>query len=445
MVDRFGCGACVLRIAVVGSGIAGLTAAWLLGTRHEVTLFERSGRLGMDAHSLDIERPGGLARVDVPLRVFFDGFYPNLTALYRELGIEFGPVNYSASFGVLGEQTFFRYDNYKFGRYTVPFLKGRRSLNRTALRIGLDNLRFFRQLASSLAEGLADDVTLEDYLTQQKFSKAFAEGFLYPAFSGICTCSHDTIKAYPARVVLEYLNTGLLLSSVQRVTQGTQEVVARLAQHVHEVQLNAEITDVYPAEAGVVVCTATTSRNFDHVVMATQANQTARILRHATAEERGVLSAFRYEPNRVLVHTDARLAPQGGAAQWAPVNFLLNDRTSTPMATIWLNAIQSLPDSGPVFQTWNPLIEPEPGTVLGEAHFERPVVSAKSLRGLETLLALHAQPCRRIWLCGSYASHGIPLLESAATSACAVAERLGCPRPWRVPAKAIGRPAYLHA
>lgn len=434
-----------MRIAVVGSGIAGLSAAWLLSTRHEVTLFEKSGRLGMDAHSLDIERPGGFARVDVPLRVFFDGFYPNLTGLYRELGIEFAPVNYSASFGELGDHTYFRYDNYKLGRYSVPFLKGRRSINRTALRIGVDNLRFFRQLASSLADGVADDVTLEDYLRRNNFSKAFAEGFLYPAFSGICTCSHDSIRAYPARVVLEYLNAGLLLSSVQRVTQGTQEVVDRLAQHVHETQLNAEITDVYPTGEGVVVCTANATRTFDHVVMATQANQTARILRHATRGERAVLGAFRYEPNRVVVHTDPRLAPPGGAAQWAPVNFLLADRLSTPMATIWLNAIQSLPGGGPVFQTWNPLIEPEPGSVLGEAHFERPVVSADSLKGLEQLAALHAEPDRRVWLCGSYASHGIPLLESAATSAFAVAERFGCHRPWAVNPDALKTWAQIPA
>lgn len=421
-----------MRIAVVGSGIAGLSAAWLLSTRHEVTVFEKSARLGMDAHSLDIERPGGLARVDVPLRVFFDGFYPNLTALYRELGIEFKPVNYSASFGVLGERTYFRYDNYRVGRYSLPFLKGSGSLNRKALRIGLDNLRFFRQLPRSLARGIADDVTLEDYLERHGYSQSFAERFLYPAFSGICTCSHDSIRAYPARVVLEYLNSGLLLSSVQRVTRGTQDVVDRLARQVSEIRLDTEIMDVSPTAAGVTVHTGDDALTFDHVVMATQANQTARILKRASADERAVLGAFRYEPSRVVVHNDVRLAPPGGEACWAPVNFLLADTASTPMATIWLNAIQALPGRDPVFQSWNPIIEPEPGTVLAEARFERPVVDAGSLQGLEKLAALHEQPDRRIWFCGSYASHGIPLLESAATSALSVAERLGCPRPWAV-------------
>ena len=427
-----------MKVAVVGSGIAGLTAAWSLSTRHEVTVFEKSASPGMDAHSLDIETPEGAARVDVPLRVFFDGFYPNLTKLYRLLGVEFKPINYSASFGVLGEKTYFRFDNYKIGRYTVPFLKGRRSLNRTGLRIGLDNLRFFRRLASELARGVDDDVTLEDYLRRNNYSRSFAEGFLYPAFAGICTCSHESIKAYPARVVLEYLNSDLLLSSVQRVTRGTQEVVDRLAHQVHDIRLGQAITEVYETDAGVAVHTADTRDTFDHVVMATQANQTAQILSRASDDERAALQSFRYEPSRVVVHQDEQLAPPGGAGAWAPVNFLLPDATSTPMATIWLNAIQAMPGRAPVFQSWNPVVEPDPGTVLGESSFERPVVSADSLRGLQQLAALHAQPDRRIWFCGSYASHGIPLLESAAHSALSVAERLGCPRPW---ADALAAPA----
>ncbi|MEM1439271.1 MAG: FAD-dependent oxidoreductase [Pseudomonadota bacterium] len=421
-----------MRVAVVGSGIAGLTAAWSLSTRHEVTVFEKSSSPGMDAHSLDIETPEGLARVDVPLRVFFDGFYPNLTKLYRLLSVEFKPVNYSASFGLLGEKTYFRFDNYRVGRYSVPFLRGRRSLSRKGLRIGFDNLRFFRALASSLAKGVGDDVTLEAYLSNHKYSKAFAEGFLYPAFAGICTCSHESIKAYPARVVLEYLNSGLLLSSVQRVTQGTREVVDRLSRDVNEFRLEQEITEVRQTEAGVEVRTRNVSEMFDHVVMATQANQTAQILNQTSAEERDALTAFRYEPSRVLVHSDETLAPPGGAGAWAPVNFLLPNTSATPMATIWLNPIQALPDRTPIFQSWNPVIDPNPRRVLGEASFERPVVNARSLRGLAQLEALHAQPDRRIWFCGSYASHGIPLLESAAHSALSVAERLGCQRPWAV-------------
>ncbi|MEM1261440.1 MAG: FAD-dependent oxidoreductase [Pseudomonadota bacterium] len=413
-----------MRIAVVGSGIAGLSAARLLSRDHEVTVFEKSARLGMDAHSLDVNYPDGAARVDVPLRVFFDGFYPNLTTLYRELDIDFKPINYAASFGYLNERTFFRFDNYRFGSYAIPFLKGLSSFRGKALRIGWDIVRFFRKMPKSLAAGISDSTTLEDYLRQHNYSDVFAYGFLYPAFAGICTCSHASIKRYPARVILEYLNSGILLSSVQRVTHGTQEVVQLLARDVQTIKLDAAVTEVTSTPDGVKVQTTDQRFTFDHVVLATQANQTARLLDRASAEERKALVAFDYEPSRVVVHRDTTLAPAGGEAAWAPVNFVLPDDRATPMATIWMNAIQAMPGLGPVFQTWNPLIEPAPGTVLGEATFERPVVTTRSLQALNELRRLHAQPGRRVWFCGSYAAHGIPLLESATKSAMAVAENV---------------------
>ncbi len=419
-----------MKIAVVGSGIAGLSAAWLLSKQHQVTVFEKHDHLGMDAHSLALSAEQADARIDVPLRVFFDGFYPNLAALYAALGVESAPINYSATFGTLNDRTYFRYNSYKVGNISLPFFKGFRSLNRRALRIGWEILRLFRQSPASIASRIGDDVTLEAYLRQHNYSQAFAEGFLYPAFAGICTCSHDSIKAYPARVVLEYLNSGLLFSSVRRVTRGTQEVVKLLAQDVHSVRVSTPVLDVSRTAEGVTVRTADETFAFDHVVLATQANQAVRVLTDASRAEKTALAAFSYEPSRVVVHSDTTLAPRGGARQWAPVNFLLPEKSATPMATIWMNRIQTMPSSAPVFQTWNPVIEPDPSSVFGEASFERPVVNYESLQGLQHLALLHQQSDRRVWFCGSYAAHGIPLLESAATSAFSVAERLGSQRPW---------------
>jgi predicted NAD/FAD-binding protein len=419
-----------LKIAVIGSGIAGLSATWLLSQAHQVALFEKHEYLGMDARSLDVPGDGENARVDVPLRVFFGGFYPNLTALYRHLGIESGAINYAASFSAINERSYFRYDNIRVGRRSLPFLKGARSLNPKALRIGWEIVRLFRQSRRSMATGIDDDTTLEAFLQANHYSEDFAEGFLYPAFSAICTCSHASVKAYPARVILDYLNSGLLLSSMRRVTQGTQEVVKRLSQHAQRVHLRSPVIDISQKDEGVTVRTSAGVATFDHVVIATQANQASRLLKDASAEERAVLASFSYEPSRVIVHTDPRLAPRGGKSQWAPVNFLLAGNHGAPMATIWLNAIQTLPGSRPVFQTWNPLIEPDPARVLGQADFERPIVNSKSLAGLQKLSDLHGQPDRRIWFCGSYASAGIPLLESAVSSAMSIAEHLGVSSPW---------------
>ncbi len=413
-----------MKIAIVGSGIAGLSAAWSLGDQHEVTIFERSERLGMDAHSIDLANGNRRARVDVPLRVFFDGFYPTLTALYRELDIAFEPINYAASFGLLTQPTYFRFNNYKLGRHSIPFFEGSQSLNKKGLRIGWDMVRFFTALQRELERGIDDSTTLEAFLAQRNYSSAFADGFLYPAFAGICTCRHESIRAYPARVVLEYLGSGILLSSVQRVTRGTQEVVALLSSKARQVKLSTTVMGIEPTQNGVAVRTASAIDEFDHVLLATQANQSATLLPKAALRERAMLDKFTYETSRVIVHRDVQLAPVGGPQHWAPVNFLLADPQSTPMATIWMNAIQTMPDEKPVFQTWNPIVEPRPDLVVGRADFERPVVTTASLAALQQLAAFHNEPDRRIWFCGSYAAHGIPLLESATRSAMAIAERL---------------------
>ncbi len=433
-----------LKIAVIGSGIAGLSAAWLMGRAHQVSLFEKHEHLGMDARSLTLPGEDQSARVDVPLRVFFDGFYPNLSALYRQVGIESAPVNYSASFGSLNERSFFRYHNYKLGRLSLPFLKGAGSVTPKALRIGWEVLRLFRQASRSLETGIADDVTLDAYLTAHNYSKDLAQGFLYPTFSALCTCSHESVKAYPARVFLEYLNSGLLTSSIRKVTQGTQEVVRRLSQNAHQVHLRSQVIDVSRTDAGTAVRTTEGTATFDHVVLATQANQASQLLKDASLEERDTLASFSYEPSRVVVHTDTRLAPLGGESQWAPVNFLLASPNAAPMATIWMNAIQAMPGEGPVFQTWNPLVEPDPSQVFGQAAFERPIVNVESLKGLQQLSALHQQRDRRIWFCGSYASHGIPLLESAVKSAMSIAEHLGVQSPWTSSRSGLHPPASEH-
>lgn len=411
-----------MKIAVIGSGIAGLTAAWRLKDKHQVTLYERWGKLGMDAHTAEVDCDGTPLSINVPMRVFYPEYYPRLTELYDELNIAYEPVHYSGSFSHFGGKTYFRYKNFWLGPFGIPFLAGRSTRSPAALKIGAELVRLLSK--SKRATGL-DGLSIEDYLRQEGYSESFANNFLYPTFAGICTCSYEGVKRYPASIILEYMNSGLTWSKVNRLTHGTQDAASRLAASAAEVKLNMDLKSVIATDIGVEVADDKGHHaEFDHVVIATQANQALSLLPTPTAGEKSALTKFSYEKSRVIVHRDESLAPKS-PKEWAPVNFLMSEAHDKPMATIVMNRIHpQLINKPSVFETWNPFTEVEPSKVLLEANFERPVVSHESLKGIEQLQTLHHQQGRRIWFCGSYSKRGIPLLESAAASANDIAAKL---------------------
>ncbi len=400
-------------IAVIGGGLAGLAAAWRLAARHKVTLLERHSVPGMDAHSMDLHHDGVTARIDLPLRVLYRGYYPTLMALYRAVGVAVEPTNYAGSFSRLGGDAYFRYANLLLAGRSIPLPAT--PLGLTSLRIVRDLMRLHR-LAPRVVAAVDHTVPLGDWLARHNFSTEFATGFLVPTFAAIGTCSYQAVRAYPAHVVLEYLTGGLTLGGVQRVVLGTREVVRRLTAGVAECLCGVAVDLVAPVPNGVAVSWGGSTRTFDHVVVSSQANQAARMLAPEFAAERQALSGFAYEPSEVLLHTDVSLAPRR-KAHWAPVNILVGEGSPMPMATIWLNRVQSdLRGLRPVFQTWNPLLPPDEARVITRARFERPVVDAASVVASGDVVRLHAQPGRRLWLSGSYLGPGVPLLEAAASS-----------------------------
>lgn len=413
------------KIAVVGSGMAGLAAAWYLGAEHEVTVLEKHPAAGIATHGVNAEA----GRIDVPLRVIYPGYYPELFALLDEAGVEVEPLDASLSFTDETGRCFFRYANHAWGGRTLPLMAPRMLLDADARGIVVDLARFMLQVPGELARGRLRGLSIGQYLRDRGYSRAFSDAFLIPCFAGINTVGNDHVRDTPAEVIAGYFSRGFLFSRVYRARGGASAIAAALSRRIAHARFGVGISGVRRDTTGVTVrFQDTTEQRFDHVVFATQANQVLPLLADASEAERAALGGIRYDRVEVLMHRDVRLAP-ADRASWSPVNYMLSAQHDRPMISIWVNALLPGHDraAAPVFQTLNPQVEPDASLVLQRTTLERPIVDGHTATHIDRLLALHAEPGRRVFFCGSYAARGIPLLESATASSKAVARWIGVP------------------
>lgn len=434
-----------MKIAVVGAGLGGLAAAWLLGrpgSAHQVTLYERQAQPGFTAANLAVPGRGTAAnpvQVDVPLRVFYPGYYPTLTRLYQALAVPSEPVSYASSFhgplhgagapGRAAGALYFRYRNLRWGASSVAVLAPPDLLlGAPAWHIVGGVLRFQRQALPAWRRGDLAGQSIGAWVAAQGYPRDFTDGFLLPAIATVCTCSLAQAADFPAEVVVDYLARGLARQSVRRAVHGADDVQRRLLTGIADLRCGARIAAVrrLPGDGGVQLQMEDGSTDtVDQLVLATQAHQALRLLADASAGEAAALGGFGHAPVEVVTHSDAALMP-ARRRDWSPVNLWVDPQAGAVESSIWVNAVQPALRGAPdVFQTVGPLRPVAEAAVLGRVHFARPVVDAASQRALALLQQLQAQPGRRVWFCGSYAQAGIPLLESAVRSAFAVAAQLG--------------------
>lgn len=420
---------------MVGSGVAGLSCAYLLSREYEVTIFEREAAVGMDAHSIDAHG----ARMDIPLRVFSESYYPNLCSLYRHLGVKYHEADYSFSC-LAGATTaaYFRYINLFVSGMALPLIM---CLNPLQLfkcaRLAYQFAHFVRHSPALLAAE-PEEVSLGTFLAAHGYSKEFASSLLYPMLSVVCTCSYAAVDAYPASIVVDYFANKYGLSGAQlRAFEGTRDVVERFTRPVERVVTGATIMSVVvpPPSAKVTQPVRLTwrardgdgeaSETFDEVVLAMQANASLKVLRTGQLAQLEALGSFTYESKRVVLHTDARLLP-ARRRDWSPLNIFVAPHADAASVTVWMNRIDGALRrelDRPVFQTWNPIVEPSPGMVLADYAFERPVVTTRSEAAMAQLAS--AQGAGHVWFVGAYSRYTMPLLENGVKSAFEVARALG--------------------
>lgn len=434
-----------LSIAVIGSGISAMSAAWLLTQRHDVTIFEKLGRLGGHSNTVVVSEPSGPVAVDTGFIVYNEATYPNLKALFTHLDVDTVPSD--MSFAVSADSGRFEYA----GTDINGLLAQRSNLLRPRFwSMTRDILRFYKEAPRHLAEGLPADMTLGEYLARHRYGRAFIRDHLLPMAAAIWSSPTVDMQAYPITSFLGFfINHGLLLLSDRpqwrTVRGGSRRYLERmLADARYGVKLGCGAAAIRTTADGVEIRDDfSQTHRFDHVVMGCHADEALALLDEPTAEQRRLLGAFRYQENQAILHRDPALMPRRRAA-WSSWNYLTRkgrDDNRDVCVTYWMNKLQPLTTDRNYFVTLNPVRAPRADLVEREITYMHPVFDAGATAAQTALWSLQGQG--NLWFCGSYFGYGFH--EDGLQAGLAVAEQLGgLRRPWTV-AEESGRIAVTGA
>ncbi|WP_395661198.1 NAD(P)/FAD-dependent oxidoreductase [Aestuariivirga sp.] len=420
------------HIAVVGSGISGLSAAWLLSHTHRVTLIEADARPGGHSNTVDCEVDGVDVSVDTGFIVYNPPAYPNLTALFRHLEVPTAPSNMSFSVS-MGKGA------YEYAGSGLAQVVGQAGnlLSLGHWRMIRDIPRFFKTTLAKLPS-LSEELTIAQFLKAEGYSDFFLERHLLPMAGAIWSAAPGDMRDYPAKAFLQFFNNHGLLKITNRplwrtVKGGSREYVSRLIRSgTFETRLRTPVAAIRRHADGVTIRAVNgEEQGYDDVVIAVHADQALSMLADASSEERRLLSSFRYSRNRAILHRDPGLMPRRRRL-WSSWNYLSElppYSATTSAVTYWMNKLQPLPVEAPLFVSLNPLDEPRMEKVLAEFDYAHPIFDPAAMAAQKELWKI--QGTRRTWFCGAYWGSGFH--EDGIQAGLAAAEALGgVRRPWSV-------------
>lgn len=418
------------RVAVVGSGISGLSAAWLLAPEAHVTLFESAARAGGHTNTVDVSLEGLVHPVDTGFLVFNRRTYPNLCALFEVLGVS--SVETEMSFSVSLAECGLEWAG---NSLDTVFAQRRNLLSPAMWRMLADILRFNRE-ATRIAQS-SDEAAeaLGNYLARRRYGAAFRDWYLLPMAAAIWSCPTRAMLAYPVGAFARFCHNHGLLQVVDRprwmtVRNGARSYVERMLDRLEDVRLATPVERVMRDDEGVLVAAGGRLERFDDVVLACHSDQCLALLGSAaSAKERSVLGAIRYQRNRAVLHSDATLLPRSRKV-WSAWNYIAGqgEPGARPVAVSYLiNKLQPLPFETPLVVSLNPFSEPAADKRIAEFDYAHPVFDEAAVAAQARLSELQGEG--GIWYAGAWAGYGFH--EDGLKAGMAVARRLGASIPWR--------------
>lgn len=415
-----------MRIAIIGSGISGLSSAYLLAPHAEVTLYESADILGGHAHTADVQFGEKSVAVDTGFMVYNPHRYPYFIALLKALNVESVDTVMSFSVSIPGAV---EYSSNFSGLFGNP----KQMMMPAYWRLLFDILRFNRLAKKYLRETEPTDATLlKDFVQSYGFSRELVEWYRFPMLGSIWSAASDDVSSYPARETFRFLDNHMLLNIFNKpiwrtVRGGSREYVRALETILErekvQVKRSTPVVRVVRTDTGVEVHTASGHETFDKIILAAHANESLTLLDDASEAERKILSGFSYSDNEVVLHSDTSFMPRSKKA-WASWNFHGDPKTTKTISLTYdMNSLQHIPKECPVFVTLNPEKPVDETLVHVRYTYAHPVFNMSAQIAQQQMSAIQGE--RHTHFAGAYLGFGFH--EDGIQSAVRAVKALGFP------------------
>lgn len=422
------------KIAIIGSGISGLAASWLLNEKYDITLFEKNPTLGGHANTVDINYLSGAQStkisVDTGFIVYNFRTYHHLKQFFEFLKVEI--CESQMSFGIKDYSSGLEY----VGSNLSGVFSQKKNLFNPLYLLMLRDILKFNKNATKLIEDKSEidsDLTLEGFVDRLSLGKYFRKYYLFPMASAIWSCPVEQMKLYPAKTFLQFFyNHGLLTVTNQpqwySVKNGSREYIKKLtASFTDKIKLNTEITKCYQGSDGIVLEDSLGQKyQFDQVIFAAHADETFNIIQDKTVQETEILSKFKFSENLAVLHCDENQMPKIKKA-WASWVYLSDEKNSKTSLSYWMNNLQKIDNKFPLFVTLNPIEKVAPQKVFGEFKYSHPIFDFAAVEAQKEIDNIQGK--RNMWFAGAWLKYGFH--EDGIASAIKIANQLDVLAPWQ--------------